>query len=133
MIRILALLMFFSTKAMAANFTTEHRGEWTGIGEQDGRTWAIALQIVPGGARVDYPAIPCGGVWVLARESKTVAEGTEWLSYGDALCLDGLRVVLEPAAGGGLMVRWLDADGTEIAVARLARATAGVKADPKKQ
>ena len=101
-------------------------GAWSGTGIQGPQTWAMQVQIVPGGARVDYPDIPCGGVWLL-ETGVTPAEGTEWLTYGHDLCLDGLTVTAVPQ-GGELMIRWFDASGAEIAYAPLTAVGSGGKA-----
>jgi len=124
MARFLLLSLFLATQAQAGGPSV--LGAWSGTGIQGGETWAMEVNIVPGGARVDYPDIPCGGVWVL-ETGVTPAEGTEWLTYGHDLCLDGLTVTVEPQ-GGELMIRWFDSSGAEIAYAPLTAVGAESKA-----
>ncbi len=133
MIRAFLVLVFLATSAAAEGFLTDNRGEWAGMGDQSGDTWAVELQIVPGGARVDYPDIPCGGVWVISDESAVRAEGVEWLSYGHALCLDGLLVTLTQLPENAILVRWLEQDGTEVAFAELTRPPGEAKSGGKKE
>ena len=94
-------------------------GSWAGVGTQSGETWAMEVQFVPGGARVDYPDFPCGGVWIFDADT-IVTTGTEWLTYGKQMCLDGLALSVD-ATGGGLRIIWIDDAGTEIANAELTR------------
>lgn len=120
------LTSFTPSLALAQDVT----GNWTGEGIQDGETWAMEVQIVADGARVDYPSIPCGGLWVFDRGRRQVS-GKEWLTYGHDLCLDGLTVLVTNDGPDGILIRWQDETGAEIAHAPLIRATVGAK-DGKK-
>ena len=74
-----ALTLIFSlvltSSAFADTLFDEGRGAWVGTGIQGGETWEVNLIIVPGGAQVDYPDIPCGGVWTFPGR-RTIL--TEW-------------------------------------------------------
>ena len=113
--RVLLLSLILASEAQAGGHSV--LGSWSGTGIQGGDTWAMEVQIAPGAARVDYTDIPCGGVWALDTDVAP-ARGTEWLTYGHDLCLDGLIVTAEPQ-GGELMIRWFDSSGAEIAYAPL--------------
>ncbi len=115
MARVLLLSLIFASQAQAGGHSV--LGSWSGTGIQGPTTWPMEVQIAPGAARVDYPDIPCGGVWALDTDL-TPARGTEWLTYGHDLCLDGLIVTAEPQ-DGELMIRWFDGSGAEIAYAPL--------------
>ncbi len=123
MMRILFLSLLLAGQAQAGGHSV--LGSWSGTGIQGPMTWPMEVQIVPGGARVDYPGIPCGGVWALDTDL-TPARGTEWLTYGHDLCLDGLTVTAEPQ-GVELMIRWFDNSGAEIAYAPLTAVGGAVK------
>jgi len=115
MARLLLLTLLLAGPANAGGHSV--LGAWSGTGIQGNDTWAMEVQIVAGGARVDYPDIPCGGVWVLDMD-QAPARGTEWLTYGHDLCLDGLTVTAE-LWEGDVLIRWFDASGAEIAYAPL--------------
>ncbi len=117
--KILSLILSFAAVLVNWAYAQNANGAWVGIGYQNGDTWAVEVQIVPGGARVDYPDIPCGGVWVF--DANTNIRGTEWLTYGHDLCLDGLTVEATTTSAE-LMIRWFDTNSAEIAHAPLRRA-----------
>ena len=95
----------------------EPAGHWTGLGHQSGETWGMSVQFVPGGARVDYPDLSCGGVWVFDQDSYVI-RGTEWLTYGHEACLDEVALTVSGSADG-LRVLWFNSDGSELAYADL--------------
>ena len=113
---ILAALLFASP--VVAEDILQPSGNWTGMGHQSGETWGMAVQFVPGGARVDYPDLSCGGVWIFDQGSSTI-RGTEWLTYGHKACLDGLKLTVN-ATAYGFRISWIDANGSELAYANLA-------------
>ena len=117
MIRTLAVAM---TLALPAHAQSVPVGDWVGLGFQNGESWTMELQIVQGGARVDYPGLPCGGVWQFIPEQAKL-HAIEWLTYGQEFCLDELLVTIEPAKNDQLMIRWFDEFGSEIAHAPLSR------------
>jgi len=100
----------FAQEAMIA-------GNWTGLGHQSGDNWQMNVQFVPGAARVDYPDLYCGGVWVFASDGLPVT-GSEWLTYGKQQCIDGLNVRIV-AGADTLRITWHDPNGTQIAYADL--------------
>jgi hypothetical protein len=128
MLRLLILLLL-PLPALAGDGWTP-RGNWVGTGHQDGETWAMEVQFAEGGARVDYPGLPCGGFWILDTDNQFVI-GVERLTYGQQLCWDGLAVRVSPAEGG-LQVKWFDDIGAEIAHARLTRVAGEKTATGKK-
>jgi len=105
-------------------------GGWTGIGHQEGDSWDMDVQVTQGGARVDYPGFPCGGIWVFDTNFQSV-RGTEWLTYGKDFCLDGLAVTLSLAEDSQLLIHWYDEIGAVVAHATL-QSTQPL-ADTKKQ
>lgn len=113
MARFFVFLVFFSNPVFAEE---NINGKWVGIGHQSGETWQISVTIVDGGARVDYPDFPCGGIWVL--NSAAGMKGTEHLTYGKEHCWDGLLVQLSKLEGNKLRAIWLDG-ATRIAHAEL--------------
>ena len=116
--RFLAIALMFSLPVHADDQVMPV-GDWVGLGHQDGETWKIELQVAEGGARVDYPGIPCGGVWVFDAEH-LVIQGREWLTYGKDLCLDALKITAS-LSDQLLMIRWYDDSGREVAYAPLNR------------
>ena len=117
MIRTLAVAM---TLALPAHAQSVPMGDWVGLGFQNGESWTMELQIVQGGARVDYPGLECGGVWQFLPEHSDL-RATEWLTYGHEFCLDELHVTIQHSKGDALMIRWFDEIGAEIAHAPLQR------------
>ena len=61
--------------------------------------------------------------------SFSTVRGTEWLTYGKDLCMDGLAVTLSLAENNQLLIHWYDDIGAEIAQAALqnTQPMAGVK------
>ena len=117
MIRTLTAALLF---ALPASAQTVPIGDWVGLGHQNGETWSMEVQIAPGGARVDYPSLICGGVWEFLPEH-TDLRATEWLTYGHEFCLDELHLTIEHTKGDALLIRWYDEIGAEIAHAPLTR------------
>ncbi len=117
------LIMFLLAAPVTAEEAFTPSGDWAGTGYQNGDTWAMEVQFVPGGARVDYPDFPCGGVWIIDPDL-AAPTGVEWLTYGHQFCLDGLSLRLT-RSGPELVVRWFDKSGAEIAQAPLSRAVSG--------
>ncbi len=123
---ILILALAFTSPALAQD--SNALGNWTGLGVQGSESWDMVVDIVPGGARVDYPGLTCGGVWVFHTTDAGI-KGTEWLTYGKDQCIDGLGMTLS-RRGDALLVRWYDGVGGEIAQAELskeARSSSGKK------
>lgn len=114
---VFALALVLASPAIAADRVIPI-GDWTGIGHQEGDSWDMDVQVTQGGARVDYPGFPCGGIWVFDTNFQSV-RGTEWLTYGKDICMDGLAVTLSLAEGNQLLIHWYDEIGAEIAQANL--------------
>jgi len=127
--RFLMLALVFALPVQAGDRDVA-TGDWAGLGYQQGETWEMELQVAEGGARVDYPGIPCGGLWVFETDTQSV-RGQEWLTYGKDLCLDGLTVIARPT-GEGLMIHWYDDAGLEVAYAPLTRVEAAGRKSGKK-
>jgi hypothetical protein len=114
---ILILALAFTSPALAQD--SNALGNWTGLGVQGSESWDMVVDIVPGGARIDYPGLTCGGVWIFDTTAPGI-KGTEWLTYGKDQCLDGLGMTLS-RRGDMLLVRWYDDVGGEIAQAELSK------------
>ena len=117
MIRIATAALFLALPVHAQSVPV---GDWVGLGHQDGDTWEMELQIAKGGARVDYPGLPCGGIWQFLPEHSDL-RATEWLTYGQEHCWDELHVTIEQTGADSLLIRWYDEIGAEIAHAPLSR------------
>ena len=124
------LLVVSLCAAPSMGFGEDNTGHWTGTGFQDGDTWEMEVQIVQDGARVDYPDIPCGGIW-LFESASAQSRGREWLTYGQELCIDGLNVAVRTEGKNAILVEWIDEGGVVIATAPLQRAGIGSKSGRK--
>jgi hypothetical protein len=118
----LTLALIFASPILATPVFAQDPGlfgAWVGVGRQDGETWDMTVDVVQGGARVDYPGFPCGGLWVFFDVNAATVKGTEWLTYGKDQCLDGLGLTMARGPGGELSIRWYDDAGAEVAQADL--------------
>lgn len=95
---------------------------WSGSGTQpDGQTWLMQLTLLPDGALVLYPDVPCAGAWRLTDTGPTHLAATEHLAAGFDLCVDGLSLVAQTDSKGTMTVTWTNPDGTPSATATLQR------------
>lgn len=108
--------------ASAQILPDDHAVLWTGAGIQpDGQAWLMQLTLLPDGALVLYPEIPCAGYWMLTDTGPTHLAATEHLAAGFDLCVDGLSLVAQTDSKGTMTVTWTNPDGSPSASATLHR------------
>lgn len=117
-------ICLLASSALAGDgFSARNAGEWRGVGVQAcSESWVVHVKMGPDLVRVDYPALRCGGIWEYGVELGNLLSLTERLEFGQDLCFDNSRVVLEGASNSHLAATWYDKNDAEIGFAVLHRA-----------
>jgi hypothetical protein len=119
---VLLTLAFAPLPAVAQVLPVDHAGTWSGEGVQpEGDRWAMHLTLMPDGAVVVYPDIPCAAVWTYAEAGPAFLVATEHLAAGFELCVDDLPLRAQLDSKGTLTVTWTNPDGSHSATATLTR------------
>jgi len=87
-----------TTKNWSADVVQWLQGRWKGMGFQTDieSTWTIELNAYMEGGQVliDYPSIPCGGVWKLKSADDCRAEFVEHITSGKNRCRDLGKLII---------------------------------------
>jgi hypothetical protein len=72
-------------------------GAWEGEGYQSDTktTWAVRLAVQDGSYAIDYPNIPCRGIWTLVNRNTTEASFIESITEGADRCANNSRVMIQ--------------------------------------
>jgi hypothetical protein len=99
-------------------------GVWAGDGYQtDTKTrWAVRLTVRDETYSIDYPDIPCKGIWKLIEKNSQSASFTEVITQGLDQCSNNSHVLVEKVSASEISCRYTHAGGRAvIATVALAR------------
>lgn len=88
-------------------------GIWEGVGQQQGFSWTIRIDIKGNEQNIEYPSLNCGGFLTLLEETDSQLLLREKITFGLGSCLDNGFVELTDQSESELVYRWYHPDSND--------------------